>query len=122
MDTFEGFLVPDGAAFTEGLAWIFIVAQLASLALVSFLLLGAAHAYLFGTVRRRRCFRCPLTRRDVEVEFLEHWILGVRRATRPHACSAFDVPTALECGRRCADPSFRIQWESPWAATRSRRA
>ena len=113
MDTLDGILLSDGAAFTEGLADIFIVAQLASMLLVAVLLGAAAHAYIFGTVRRSRCFRCPLMRREVEVEFLERWILGVRCSATPDRCSAFEVPTALECRRRCVDRAFRNQWAGP---------
>ena len=57
MDSLEGLVLSDGAAFTEGLANIFIVAQLLSLLLVVVLLGSAFHAYLCGTVQRRRAFR-----------------------------------------------------------------
>ena len=110
MDGLEGVMLSDGAAFTEGLAQIFIVAQLVSLLLVVVLLGSACHAYFCGTVQRRRAFRCPLMQREVEVEFLERWILGARRSATPVRCSAFEVDTALECQRRCADRSFRTQW------------
>ena len=110
MDSLEGVVLSDGAAFTEGLAQIFIVAQLLSLLLVVVLLGSACHAYLCGTVQRRRAFRCPLMQREVEVEFLERWILGARRSATPVRCSAFEADTALECQRRCADRSFRTQW------------
>ena len=111
MDSLEGLVLSDSAAFTEGLANIFIIAQLLSLLLVVVLLGSACHAYLCGTVQRRRAFRCPLMQREVEVEFLEHWILGVRRAATPTRCSAFETSSALECRRRCADRAFRTQWE-----------
>ena len=111
MDSWEGMVLTDGAAFTEGLAQILIAAQLLSLLLVAILLGSACHAYLCGTVQRRRCFRCPLMQREVEVEFLEHWFLGVRRSATPTRCSAFEEDTMLECQRRCTDPSFRTQWE-----------
>ena len=113
MDAMDGIVLAEGAVFTEGMADIFIVAQLASLLLVLALLCGAHHAYLCGTVSRRRGFRCPLVRREVEVEFLERWVLGARCSATPTRCSAFEVPTAIECGRRCVDRSFRNQWESP---------
>jgi hypothetical protein len=112
MDTLDGIVIGDGAAFTQGLADIFMVAQLLSFTLVAILLGSACHAYLCGTVRRRRCFRCPLMRREVEVEFLERWFLGVRRAAVPTRCSAFETPTAIECGRACNDRAFRAQWTS----------
>ena len=111
MDSLEGIVLSDGATFTEGLANIFIVAQLLSLLLVVVLLGSACHAYLCGTVQRRRGFRCPLMQREVEVEFLERWILGVRRSATPVRCSAFEDDTRLECQRRCAARAFRTQWE-----------
>ena len=112
MDSLEGVVVSDGAAFTEGLAQIFIVAQLLSILLVAVLLGSACHAYLCGTIRRQRAFRCPLMRREVEVEFLERWILGARRSAIPVRCSAFEVDSELGCQRRCADRTFRTQWVS----------
>jgi hypothetical protein len=117
MDTIDGTAIGEGVAFIEGVADIFIVAQAASLLLVAVMLCAAGRAYLCGTVQRRRCFRCALMRREVEVEFLERWFLGVRRAALPTRCSAFDVPTALACGRRCVDRAFRTQWVSPLTVT-----
>jgi hypothetical protein len=113
MDAMDGVMLAEGPAFTEGLAQIFIVAQLASLVLMVALLCAAHHTYLCGTVRRRRSFRCPLMRREVEVEFVERWLLGVRCSATPDRCSGFEVPTAIECQRRCVDRSFRQQWEFP---------
>ena len=112
MDTLDGIVIGDGAAFIQGLADIFVVAQLLSFMLVAVLLGSAAHAYLCGRVQRRRGFRCPLMRREVEVEFLECWFLGVRRGAVPARCSAFEVPPAIECGRACTDRAFRTQWTS----------
>jgi hypothetical protein len=112
MDVMDGVAFGSGAAFTEGLAQIFIGAQLLSLLFVVALLCAAHHPYLCGTVRRARAFRCPLARREVEVEFLERWILGVRRAASPSRCSAFEVPEAIECHRACVDRAFRTRWES----------
>ena len=111
MDAMDGIVLAEGTAFTEGMVDIFIVAQLASLLLVLALLCGAHHAYLCGTVSGCRSFRCPLMRREVEVEFLESWVLGVRCSATPTRCSAFEVPTAIECRRSCVDRSFRHQWE-----------
>ena len=117
MDPLDGIAIDEGVAFMEGVADVFIVAQVVSLVLVALLLGSAGRAYLCGTVRRRRCFRCPLMRREVEVEFLERWFLGVRRAAVPVRCSAFEVPTAIECRRRCLDRAFRTQWASPLSVT-----
>jgi hypothetical protein len=117
MDTVDGIVMGEGVAFIEGVADIFIVAQLVSLLLVALLLCSAGHAYLCGTVQRRRCFRCPLMRREVEVEFLERWFLGVRRAAVPTHCSAFERPAAIACARRCVDRAFRTQWAFPLSGT-----
>ena len=111
MDVMDGPMLAEGAAFTEGLAQIFVVFQIASLLLVAGLLCASHHAYLCGTARRRRGVRCPLMRREVEVEFQERWLLGVRCSSTPTRCSAFEVPTAIECRLRCADESYRHQWE-----------
>jgi hypothetical protein len=81
------------------LAQIFIVAQFASLLFVLGLLCASHHTYLCGTVRRLRGFRCALMRREVEVEFLERWLLGVRCSATPTRCSVFEVPTTIECQR-----------------------
>jgi hypothetical protein len=107
----DGTMLAEGAAFTEGLAQIFIVAQFASLLFVLGLLCASHHTYLCGTVRRLCCFRCPLMRREVEVEFLESWLFGVRCSATPTRCSAFEVPTTIECRRPCMDRSYRHQWE-----------
>jgi hypothetical protein len=112
MDTLDGLAISEGAAFTEGLANVFIVAQLLSFVLVALLLGSACHAYFCGTVQRRRCFRCPLMRREVEVEFSERWLLGVRRGAVPTRCSAFETPTAIQCARGCVDRAFRTRWTS----------
>ena len=111
MDVMDGAVGP-GAAFTEGLAQILIGAQLLSLVFVLALLCAAHHPYLYGTVRRVRGFRCPLMRREVEVEFLERWILGVRRSASPSRCSAFESSAAIDCHRGCVERAFRTRWES----------
>jgi hypothetical protein len=113
MDPMDEIVIGQGAEFLEGLANIFIVAQIASMVLVTVLLCSAAHAYVCGTVRRRRAFRCPLMRREVEVEFLERWVLGVRRSATPIRCSAFEAATSIACSRRCVDRAFRSRWEDP---------
>jgi hypothetical protein len=113
MDALDGMVFAEGALLTEGFVQILVLAQLVSLLLVIALLCVAERAYFCGTVRRRRCFRCPLMRREVEVEFRERWLLGFRRSATPDRCSAFEVPTAIECARPCVDSAFRLQWESP---------
>ena len=121
MTPMDGIVLGDAVALTEGYVRIFMTAQFASLLLIVSLLLASHHAYLFGDVRRVRSFRCPLVRREVEVEFLERWVLAVRRSATACRCSAFERPTAVECGRRCVDRAFRTQWEAP-LSTGARRS
>ena len=113
MDAVEGMVLGDGAAFIEGLAQFFIVAQLVTLLALTALVGCSERAYLFGATRRRRAFRCPLMRREVEVEFEERRFLGVRHSAAVKRCSAFEAATAVECRRRCVNGSFRRQWEFP---------
>ena len=62
---------------------------------------------------RRRSFWCPLSRRQVEVEFDERGLPGFRRQVAVRSCSVFDPSTAVTCGRRCTDVGFRRQWALP---------
>ena len=52
----------------------------------------------------RQAFWCATAGRVVEVRMQHGWVLS---------CSAFEDPTAIACGRRCRDRSFRLQWPSP---------
>lgn len=63
-------------------------------------------------VRRRR-FWCALYEREVEVEFEERGLPGLREAVAVNSCSVFEPPAAVTCGRRCVDIAFRRQWEAP---------
>src|SRR6266545_6444315 len=65
---------------------------------------------LFARAVRRRRFWCALSRREVEVEFAEHGLPGLRRPAAVKSCSVFDPPTAVGCHRRCLDADFRRQW------------
>ena len=109
MDAMEGMVLGDGAAFIEGLAQMLVVSQLLALLLLAILLCCSERAYLFGATRRRRAFRCPLMRR--EVEFEERRFLGVQHSAAVKRCSAFEVATAIGCRRPCVNSSFRRQWE-----------
>lgn len=74
---------------------------------LAYLMLGAAFV-LFVTERAmQRRFWCPVSQRDVEVEFEVHGLPGLRRVVGVKACSVFDPPTAVHCDRRCLDPDFR---------------
>ena len=49
----------------------------------------------------RHSFWCAVAGRDVEVRQRFGCVLS---------CSAFENATAIACGRRCLDRSFRVQW------------
>ena len=78
------------------LIWVAVAATLAVL-----LLPIAVEA-----VRRRR-FWCPQARREVEVEFEEHGLIGFRRAVAVRSCSVFNPPTQVGCRRSCLDRDAR---------------
>lgn len=59
-------------------------------------------------VRRRR-FWCVRARREVEVEFEEHGLIGFRRAVAVRSCSMFDPPTQVGCRRSCLDQDARAR-------------
>jgi hypothetical protein len=87
---------------SDALAWGMLGAMLFLVPLVA----------LFSRVTRRRRFWCALSRRDVEVEFEESGLPGLRRPVAVKSCSIFDPPTAVECRRRCLDSDFRRQWDT----------
>ena len=62
---------------------------------------------------RRRRFWCALQRREVETVFRTHGLLPQARAVL--ACSAFESPRAVACGRRCLEARYRRQWPAPLA-------
>jgi hypothetical protein len=63
------------------------------------ILLAAAMIWYRRSVRGS--FWCAVAGREVEVRL---------RLGRVQSCSAFEDPTAIACGRRCLDRSFRVQW------------
>lgn len=63
------------------------------------------------TTRRR--FWCDWCARDVEAEFEEEGLPGFRRSVAVRSCTAFDPPAAIECPRRCLDPTYRKPFPSP---------
>ena len=102
---------PEQVPVVEAIVQAFVTAQIVAFILLSMLLVFSAPNFLWGTVRRCRGFRCPLVRREVEVEFEERHLLGFRRSAGVRSCSVFEPPTAIECQRRCVDSAFRRQWE-----------
>ena len=79
-------------------------------------------AVLFARVIRRRHFWCPQARREVEVEFMDEGLPGMRRSANVWSCSAFDPPTAVTCRRECADPEFRHACQEPAVIGANRRS
>ena len=101
----------EGTVLIEGLARLFIIAQVGALFVVSLVVVIGEWTQLFGRTRGCRAFRCALAQRDVEVEFTERRVFGFRRPLAVHACSAFESPTAVACRRPCIHSAFRRQWE-----------
>ena len=69
---------------------------------------------------RRRHFYCAASGREVEVEFEERGLPGLRRAVAVRACSAFDPPQSVRCQRRCLDEDVRALWQA-WTPMRTGR-
>lgn len=66
---------------------------------------------LVATWKRR--VWCADLGREVEVEFEERGLPGLRWKTRVRSCSAFDPATDVTCRRRCIDPQYRRRWTPP---------
>lgn len=62
-----------------------------------------------GPVLRRRHFVCAEVGREVEVEFEEWGLAGLRRAVAVRNCSVFDPPSAVQCRRACLSRDVRVQ-------------
>ena len=101
----------EGIILVQSLAQFFVITQLVALAFLIAVVLICERTLLWGTTRRLRAFRCPLMKREVEVEFEEGRVLGFRRSVAVKSCAAFELPTAIECRRPCVDSAFRRQWE-----------
>ncbi|HEV8457532.1 MAG TPA: hypothetical protein VGR44_04470 [Methylomirabilota bacterium] len=97
------------------------VAQLfAYVALVVAVLLLFSLALLVTQAVRRRRFYCAPSGLDVEVQFDERGLPGMRRSVGVLSCSAFEPPNAVRCSRRCLDEDVRRLWQS-WPALPLRR-
>jgi len=57
---------------------------------------------------RRRHFWCARVRREVEVEFEEHGLIGFRRPVAVRSCSVFEPPTQVRCRRSCLKGEKRV--------------
>jgi hypothetical protein len=86
------------------------------------LLLVVPLIVLFARVVRRRRFWCSRAHREVEVEFVDQGLPGMRRSANVWSCTAFDPPTAVTCRRECVDPEVHERCEDPAVVgTRRRR-
>ena len=104
--------VTEGTLPVEAYVQLLVIAQLVVLFFVIAVLFISEWALFFGVARWRRGFRCPLMKREVEVEFEGRRVLGVRWPVAVKSCTAFESPEAIECRRACVDRAFRRQWES----------
>jgi hypothetical protein len=93
---------------------------LAYVAIVVAALLLLSLALLVTQSKRRRSFRCGESGLDVEVEFDERGLPGMRRAVGVLSCSTFEPPDAVRCKRRCLNEDVRRLWRS-WSALPVRR-
>ncbi|HET7875123.1 MAG TPA: hypothetical protein VFN71_06315 [Methylomirabilota bacterium] len=67
---------------------------------------------LFIQPMRRRHFYCALSGREVEVEFEERGLPGMRRTVAVRSCTVFEPPQAVRCKRRCLDEDLRQFWQA----------
>ena len=95
---------------TESLVEFLVLMQVVALVIMVLLLALTAPGFQWR-VLRRCSFWCPSARRGVEVRFEQRGFPGFRRTTAVLACSAYDSPEAITCGRQCRDVTFRRQWE-----------
>ncbi len=99
----------------QGVAELF-----AYLAIVVAVLLLFSLALLVTQSERRRRFYCAPSGLEVEVNFDERGVPGMRRPVGVLSCSAFEPPNAVRCARRCLDEDVRRLWQS-WPALPLRR-
>ena len=92
-------------------AWVQGAADVFSWGLILALLFLVPLLVVFSSAIRRRRFYCAQNGREVEVEFEERGVPGLRCAVSVRSCSVFDPPTAVDCRRRCLNSDFRRQWE-----------
>jgi hypothetical protein len=93
---------------------------LAYVAIVVAVLLFLSLGLLITQTARRRQFHCARSGLDVEVEFEERGLPGMRRTARVFSCSAFEPPEDVRCNRRCLDEDVRRLWQA-WSALPLRR-
>jgi hypothetical protein len=99
----------------QGVAELF-----AYVALVVAVLLLFSLALLITQSARRRRFYCAPSGFEVEVNFDERGLPGMRRPMAVLSCSAFEPPNDVRCNRRCLDEDVRRLWQS-WPALPLRR-
>lgn len=88
---------------TDGVWWLLLIW---ALVVVGMLLLTQL---VVEPVLKRRHFVCAEAGREVEVEFEEWGLAGLRRAVTVRSCSVFDPPSAVQCRRACLNRDVRVQ-------------
>lgn len=87
----------------DGVWWVLVIWALLVLGVLLLTQL------VVGPALKRRHFVCAEAGREVEVEFEECGLTGLRRAVAVQSCSAFDPPSAVQCRRACLDRDARIK-------------
>ena len=87
----------------DGVWWVLLIWALLTLGVLLLTQL------VVEPVLRRRHFVCAEAGREVEVEFEEWGVAGLRRAMAVRSCSVFDPPSAVQCRRACLNRDVRVQ-------------
>jgi hypothetical protein len=87
----------------DGVWWVLLI--WAGVALAVLLLTQL----VVGPALKRRRFVCAQAGREVEVEFEERGLAGLRRMVAVRSCSVFDPPSPVQCRRSCLNPDARIR-------------
>jgi len=87
----------------DGVWWVLVIWALMVLGVLLLTLLVVDPAL------KRRRFVCVEAGREVEVEFEERGLAGLRRAVAVRSCSVFEPPSAVECRRACLSRDVRLQ-------------
>jgi hypothetical protein len=96
----------NGTGVLDRLTALFDMAELTALVVLVVVILAVRATSRHWSTRRRRAFWCALAAHDVEAEFEEWGLPGLRHSVVTR-CSAFEPPEAITCERRCRDVSFR---------------
>jgi hypothetical protein len=96
---------------SESLSLVTGAADILEWAALAALLFVLPLTVLFSRAVRRRRFWCSAAQREVEAEFEERGVPGLRRAVAVRRCSVFEPGEAVHCRRRCLDSDFQRKWE-----------